>query len=172
MYENYLNEVLFGFDFLNHLDEKDYRNDPTFDKADLRTKMQDIDDSVVNLFKQLPYESIGNIEEERWEMPDETMEEDDLEDEIVTCDRAIHTTIALLQKISLKYFNEPYQGNSMAIVGKKSSTDKYKWIMDRMDSYFPNRDKQKKKVQLKDVLMWILCAFLLLLPFLGYLFGG
>lgn len=76
MYELELQAVMAGLDFLSVLLQNDYSKDPTFDKDDLRTKMLEIDRDVVNLFNQIPFSSIGNLHEERFEMPDSTMEPD------------------------------------------------------------------------------------------------
>lgn len=92
MYENELQAVLLGFDFLNNLDEKDYSNDPTFDKEDLRAKMMEIDNDVVSLYNQMPYDVLGNLHEERSEMPDDTMEEGEMEDEVAVCEKTINVT--------------------------------------------------------------------------------
>ena len=146
MYESELQAVLYGFDFLNNLDEKDYRNDPTFDKEDLRAKMKEIDNDVVRLYNQMPYDVLGNLHEERGEMPDDTMEEGELEDEVVVCERAINVTVALLKKVSLKYLNEQYKGNSLEIFGGKASDQTIQNIMDRVASYFPSdHDPNVKK---------------------------
>ena len=156
MYENELQAVLLGFDFLNNLDEKDYCNDPTFDKEDLRAKMLEIDNDVVRLFNQMPYDVLGDLHEERGEMPDDTMEEGEMEDEVVVCERAINVTVALLKKVSLKYLNEPHKGNSLEIFGVKSSDQTIQNIMDRAASYVPsNHDpklKKKKRLSLDAIL--------------------
>ena len=156
MYENELQAVLLGFDFLNNLDEKDYGNDPTFDKEDLRAKMMEIDNDVVSLYNQMPYDVLGNLHDERGEMPDDTMEDGELEDEVVVCERAINVTVALLKKISIKYLNEPYKGNSLEIFGGKSSDQTIQNIMDRVASYVPsNHDpnlKKKKRLSLDAIL--------------------
>ena len=150
MYETELQAVLYGFDFLNNLDEKDYRNDPTFDKEDLRAKMKEIDNDVVRLYNQMPYDVLGDLREERAEMPDDTMEVGEMEDEVVICERAINVTVALLKKISIKYLNESYKGNSLEIFGGKVSDQTIQNIMDRVASYFPSEQdpniKKKKRI--------------------------
>ena len=87
---------------------------------------------------------------------DDTMEEGELEDEVVVCERAINVTVELLKKISIKYLNEPYKGNSLEIFGGKSSDQTIQNIMDRVASYVPsNHDpnlKKKKRLSLDAIL--------------------
>lgn len=145
MYELELQAVMAGLDFLSVLLQNDYSKDPTFDKDDLRAKMLEIDRDVVNLFNQIPFESIGNLHEERFEMPDSTMAPDDMEDEVVVCERAIHVTIGYLKEISLRYLDEPFQGQSLAILGGKTSDDGIQRIMDRLESYkHPSKESNEQ----------------------------
>ncbi|MCQ2182151.1 MAG: hypothetical protein MJY89_01940 [Bacteroidales bacterium] len=76
----------------------------------------------------------------------------ELEDEVVVCERAINVTVALLKKISIKYLNEPYKGNSLEIFGGKVSDQTIQNIMDIVASYFPaDHDpsiKKKKRLSL------------------------
>ena len=171
MYEPELQAVLFGFDFLRNLYENDYRNDPTFDKEDLRAKMQEIDNDVVNLFSQLPFDTIGNLAEERDEMPDDTMQEGDMEDEVVECESAINATLDLLNKVSIKYLGETYKGNSKAIYGGKASDEAIKNIMDRVSSYFPEEHNTNAKKKHHWTIDEILAILLLIILFASAIFN-
>ena len=108
--------------------------------------------------KLIPSENLIITPENRshlWRAYD-TMEDGELEDEVVVCERAINVTVALLKKISIKYLNEPYKGNSLEIFGGKSSDQTIQNIMDRVASYVPsNHDpnlKKKKRLSLDAIL--------------------
>lgn len=104
MYENESNKVKAGVEFLSALMEKDYRNDPSFGPLDLVDKMMEIADDIKSLRNNLDYEVTDDVVEAREELADDTLEEDELEDEIVECDNLIERALNLLDDVRKRYF--------------------------------------------------------------------
>lgn len=104
MYENESNKVKAGVEFLSALMEKDYRNDPSFDPVDLAEKMMEIADDIKSLRDNFDYEVADDVVQAREELADDTLEEDELEDEIVECDNLIEHAINLFGDVRKRYF--------------------------------------------------------------------
>ena len=104
MYENESAKVKLGIEFLSALIEKDYRTDPTFDIQDLGAKMLEIGDDIKFLQSNLNLEVADDVEEAREELADDTLEEDELEDEIVECTRLVDTALTLYDAVRKRYF--------------------------------------------------------------------
>ena len=104
MYENESDKVKLGIEFLSALIEKDYRTDPSFDIQNLGTKMLEIGEDIEFLQPNLNLEVADDVEEAREELADDTLEEDELEDEIVECTRRIDTVLDLFEAVRKRYF--------------------------------------------------------------------
>lgn len=96
MYENVSAAVRAGVDFLLALTEKDYLLDPTFDVLDLESKLNEIQADVNFLISNLPVEVIDDDKQREEEYPGDFEDSEELEDEVVECEKLIAQASALL----------------------------------------------------------------------------
>ena len=96
MYENDSAAVRAGVDFLLALTEKDYLLDPTFDVLDLESKLNEIQADVNFLISNLPVEVIDDDKQREEEYPGDFEDSEELEDEVVECEKLIAQASALL----------------------------------------------------------------------------
>ena len=96
MYENESAAVRAGVDFLLALTEKDYLLDPTFDVLDLESKLNEIQADVNFLISNLPVEVIDDDKQREEEYPGDFEDSEELEDEVVECEKLIAQASALL----------------------------------------------------------------------------
>lgn len=87
MYENESAPVRLGIEFLQAMMEKDYLLDPTFDVLDLESKLNEIQADVNFLIANLPDEAIDDDQEREEEYPGDFEDSEELEDEVVECER-------------------------------------------------------------------------------------
>lgn len=103
MYENESAPVRLGIDFLTALNEKDYLLDPSFDPVDLERKLNEIQADVNFLISNLPAEAIDDYEEREEEYPGSFEDSEELEDEVVECEKLIAKATALLAAVREHY---------------------------------------------------------------------
>lgn len=103
MYENESAAVRFGIEFLTALNEKDYLLDPSFDPVDLERKLDEIQADVNFLISNLPVEAIDDDMERKEEYPGDFGDSEELEDEVVECEKLITQAAALLAAVRKHY---------------------------------------------------------------------
>ncbi len=103
MYENESDAVRAGVDFLQALTEKDYLLDPTFDVLDLEQKLIEIQADVNFLISNLPVEAIDDDQEREEEYPGDFEDSEELEDEVVECEKLIAQATKLLAAVRDHY---------------------------------------------------------------------
>ena len=104
MYENESAAVRAGVEFLQAMTEKDYLLDPTFDVLDLESKMKEIQADVNFLIANLPVEAIDDDKEREEEYSGDFEDSEELEDEVVECERLIARAKELLAEVKEHYF--------------------------------------------------------------------
>ena len=103
MYENESAAVRAGIGFLQALTEKDYLLDPTFDVLDLEQKLIEIQADVNFLISNLPVEAIDDDQEREEEYPGDFEDSEELEDEVVECEKLIAQATKLLATVREHY---------------------------------------------------------------------
>lgn len=103
MYENEAGAVRIGIEFLTALNEKDYLQDPTFDSVDLESQLSEIQADVNNLISNLPFEAVDDEEERELEYTGDFEDSEELEDEIVECERLIAQATHLIAAVREHY---------------------------------------------------------------------
>lgn len=103
MYENESAAVRAGIDFLQALTEKDYLLDPTFDVLDLEQKLIEIQADVNFLISNLPIEAIDDDQEREEEYPSDFEDSEELEDEVVECEKLIAQATKLIAAVKEHY---------------------------------------------------------------------
>ena len=103
MYENESAAVRAGVEFLQAMMEKDYLLDPTFDVLDLESKMKEIQADVNFLIANLPVEAIDDDKEREEEYSGDFEDSEELEDEVVECERLIARAKELLAEVKEHY---------------------------------------------------------------------
>ena len=103
MYENESAAVRLGVEFLKALTEKDYLADPSFDPVDLESKLNEIEADVNFLISNLPVEAIDDDEEREEEYPGDFEDSEELEDEVVECEKLIAQAKELLASVREHY---------------------------------------------------------------------
>ena len=107
MYENESAAVRLGIEFLTALTEKDYLTDPSFDPVDLESKLNEIEADVNFLISNLPVEAIDDDEEREEEYPGDFEDSEELEDEVVECEKLITQAKELLATVREHYLPAP-----------------------------------------------------------------
>ena len=110
MYENESNAVRLGIEFLQALNEKDYLTDPTFDPVDLESKLDEIQDDINFLISNLPVEAIDDDEERDEEYAGDFEDSEELEDEVVECEKLIAQATELLEAVREHYLPSGISG--------------------------------------------------------------
>lgn len=103
MFENESNAVRLGIEFLQALSEKDYLLDPTFEVLDLYDKLDEIQDDVNRLISNLPVEAIDDDEEREQEYTGDFEDSEELDDEVVECEKLIAQATELLKTVREHY---------------------------------------------------------------------
>ena len=103
MYENESAAVRLGIEFLQAMTEKEYLLDPTFDVLDLEEKLNEIQADVNRLISNLPVEAIDDDEEREQEYAGDFEDSEELEDEVVECERLIAQATELLAVVREHY---------------------------------------------------------------------
>ena len=96
MYENEAAHVRLGIQFLQAMTEEDYLLDPMFDVLDLERKLNEIQADVNRLISNLPVEAIDDEEREQ-EYTGDFEDSEELEDEVVECEKLIAQATELLK---------------------------------------------------------------------------
>lgn len=103
MYENETAHVRLGIEFLQAMTEEDYLLDPTFDVLDLERKLNEIQADVNRLISNLPVEAIDDDEEMEQEYTGDFEDSEELEDEVVECEKLIAQATELLKTVREHY---------------------------------------------------------------------
>ena len=103
MYENESAAIRVGIEFLQALTEKDYLLDPSFDVLDLEQKLNEIQADVNFLISNLPVEAIDDDEQREEEYPGDFEDSEELEDEVVECEKLIAQATELLAAVREHY---------------------------------------------------------------------
>ena len=103
MYENESAPVRLGIEFLQAVMEKDYLLDPTFDVLDLEQKLNEIQADVNRRISNLPGEAIDDDQEREGEYPGDFEDSEELEDEVVECEKLIAQATELLKTVREHY---------------------------------------------------------------------
>lgn len=103
MYENESAAVRLGIEFLQAMTEKDYLLDPTFDVLDLESKLNEIQADINRLISNLPVEAIDDDEEREQEYAGDFEDSEELEDEVVECEKLIAQATSLLKTVREHY---------------------------------------------------------------------
>ncbi len=103
MYENESAAVRLGIEFLQAMTEKDYLLDPSFDVLDLESKLNEIQADVNRLISNLPAEAIDDEEEREQEYAGDFEDSEELEDEVVECEKLIAQATELLKTVREHY---------------------------------------------------------------------
>lgn len=101
-------KVQAGVEFLKCLLAKDYSKDPTFDREDLKAKIAEIQADADFLHSNLPHEAIDDDEELELQYPEEFADNEELEDEVVECDKVIEECRGLIKEVKERYLRETY----------------------------------------------------------------
>ena len=122
MYENESAAVRVGIEFLQDLNEKDYLLDPSFDPVDLEQKLNEIQADVNFLISNLPVEAIDDDEEREQEYPGDFEDSEELEDDVVECEKLIAQATTLLAAVREHYLpSEPSIESSFKPIETKAT---------------------------------------------------
>lgn len=103
MYERESEVVRLGVDFLTALTEKDYLSDPSFDVLDLEKRLNEIQGDINFLISNLPVEAIDDDQEREEEYAGDFEDSEELEDEVVECEKLIAQATKLLATVREHY---------------------------------------------------------------------
>lgn len=103
MFENESANVRLGVEFMQAMMDKDYLLDPTFDVLDLESKLNEIQADVNFLISNLPVEAIDDDNEREEEYPGDFEDSEELEDEVVECEKLINHATKLLAEVREHY---------------------------------------------------------------------
>ena len=129
MYENESAAVRLGIEFLQAMTEKDYLLDPSFDVLDLESRLNEIQADVNRLISNLPVEAIDDDEEREQEYAGDFEDSEELEDEVVECEKLIAQATKLLAAVREHYLpSEPAAPSPAATTPKAKSVQKKRYI--------------------------------------------
>lgn len=123
MYENESAAARAGVDFLQALTEKGYLLDPTFNVLDLEQKLIEIQADVNFLISNLPVEAIDDDQEREKEYPGDFEDSEELEDEVVECEKLIAQANKLLATV-----REHYLPSEVAIAAPAAAAPQTKLV--------------------------------------------
>jgi hypothetical protein len=126
MYENESAAVRVGIEFLQALNEKDYLLDPSFDPVDLEQKLNEIQADVNFLISNLPVEAIDDDEQREKEYPGDFEDSEELEDEVVECEKLIAQATELLAAVREHYLPSELAASTPAATTPQSEPVKKK----------------------------------------------
>ena len=106
MFENESNKVREDIEYLQGLMENDSQEEPESSLDEIRERLEDIQEDMNFLMSNLPYEVLGDIDDEREDTGEDLLEEGELEDEVVEADRLIEDAKELLFSVREKYFGD------------------------------------------------------------------
>ena len=136
MFENESAAVRLGIEYLRALTAKDFLLDPSFDPVDLEQKLNEIQSDVNRLISNLPVEAIDDDEEREQECPGDFEDSEELEDEVVECERLVALATELLAAVREHYLPsssiqpESTPASSKPIQTKKKDIDwTFLWII-------------------------------------------
>lgn len=124
MYENEAAHVRLGIEFLQAMTEEDYLLDPTFDVLNLERKLNEIQADVNRLISNLPVEAIDDDEEREQEYTVDFEDSEELEDEVVECEKLIAQATELLKTVREHYLPSE---EAMASVSAELATTSRKY---------------------------------------------
>ena len=118
MYERESDVVRLGVEFLTALTEKDYLTDPSFDALDLETRLNEIQGDINFLISNLPVEAIDDDREREEEYAGDFEDSEELEDEVVECERLIAQATKLMAEVRKHYL--PSEASLAAVTATPS----------------------------------------------------
>ena len=107
MYENESDAVRAGIEFLQDLNENDYLSDPSFDPVDLERRLNEIQADVNLLISNLPVEAVDDEDELEEEYQEDFDDSEELEDEVVECEKLIAQATELISAVRRHYLPVP-----------------------------------------------------------------
>lgn len=129
MYENESAAVRLGIEFLTALNEKDYLLDPSFDPVDFERKLDEIQADVNFLISNLPVEAIDDDVEREEEYPSDFEDSEELEDEVVECEKLIAQATKLLAAVREHYLpSEPSAPSPIVATPETKPVQKKRYI--------------------------------------------
>lgn len=169
MYEYESAAVRLGIDFLTALNEKDYLLDPSFDPVDLELKLNEIQADVNFLISNLPVEAIDDDVEREEECPGDFEDSEELEDEVVECEKLISQATALLAAVREHYLPDYPIQQAPSLPSEPASPAGHVSVVptpkaaDRMAARKAERRKEARKSWLQVLLVLAGIALALLL---------
>ena len=161
MYENESAPVRLGIDFLTALNEKDYLLDPSFDPVDLERKLNEIQADVNFLISNLPVEAIDDDVEREEEYPGDFEDSEELEDEVVECEKLIAQATKLLAAVREHYLpNESILASVASTPSPQPESIKPKPVV---------QEPRKKKKNIDWSFLWV--VFFVVLVILAAIFS-
>lgn len=118
MYERESEVVRLGVEFLTALTEKDYLTDPSFDVLDLEKTLNEIQVDINFLISTLPVEAIDDDQEREEEYAGDFEDSEELEDEVVECERLIAQATKLMGEVREHYL--PSEASLAAVTATPS----------------------------------------------------
>lgn len=118
MYERESEVVRLGVEFLTALTEKDYLTDPSFDVLDLEKTLNEIQVDINFLISNLPVEAIDDDQEREEEYSGDFEDSEELEDEVVECERLIAQATRLMAEVREHYL--PSEASLAAVTSTPS----------------------------------------------------
>lgn len=123
MYENETSKVREDIEYLRNLLENDSTEEQGANLEEVRERLDETEQDIDFLMSNLPYEVLGNIDEEREDTGDDLLEEGELEDEVVEAGRLLEEARNLLLSVREKYFGEEFVPSSEPSGFKDTGTD-------------------------------------------------
>ncbi len=158
MYENESAAVRLGIAFLTALTEKDYLTDPSFDIVNLEKRLNEIEKDVNILLYNLPVEAIDDEEQREEEYPGDFEDSEELEDEVVECEKLIFQAKELLAIVREHYLPSEWAMASIASNPQPTS--------ETIKQKSANQEPDKKKKFSWSVLLIIIILGILVLSFI------
>lgn len=106
MFENESNKVSEDIKYLQGLMENDSQEGQESTLDEIRERLDEIQEDMDFLMSNLPYEVLGDIDDEREDTGEDLLEEGELEDEVVEADRLLEDARELLFSVREKYFGD------------------------------------------------------------------
>lgn len=120
MFENETNKLREDIALWEDLLETDVRQDPKFEDHLLLSLFAGTQVHIDALKSNIPYESLDEPEELANELDDDTLEEAEVEDEVVEIDRLIDKAYELMGLAQAKYYPEGLPVSETDIVAEKT----------------------------------------------------
>ena len=162
MFENETNKLREDIALWEELLETDVRQDPKFEEHLLLSLFASTQVHIEALKSNIPYESLDEPEELDDELADDTLEETEVEDEVVEIDRLIDKAYELMGLAQAKYYPEGLPVPEPDITAEETE-----------DSIVPAKPVTKRKRRLDDAsqLGVFIVVLLIVIVLIGLIFG-